>query len=104
MKILSPKAMGVKGSKLSKIIRRRSSLVPKGYVPISVGVNDETTKCFIIHATTLSHTDFLEFLWRSAEEYGFSNKGILRIPYETREFEEWMKKDGKDKLLKLKPI
>lgn len=94
----------MKGSKLSKIMRRNSSLVPKGYVPISVGVNEETAKRFFIHTTTLSHTDFLEFLRSSAEEYGFLNNGVLRIPYETREFEEWIKKDGKYKMLKVKPI
>ncbi|KAL9994057.1 putative small auxin-up RNA [Helianthus debilis subsp. tardiflorus] len=96
--------MGLKGSKLYKTMRHRSSLVPKGYVPISVGMNDETTKRFIIHTTTLSHTDFLELLCRSAEEYGFTNNGVLRIPYETRAFEEWMKKDGKHKMGKVKPI
>ncbi|PWA96237.1 small auxin-up RNA [Artemisia annua] len=96
--------MGLKGSKLSKLIKRSSSLVPKGYVPISVGVNDETTRRFIIHTSTLSHTDFVELLCRSAEEYGFSNDGVLRIPYEPRAFEEWMKKEGKYKMGKVKSI
>ncbi|KAK1416938.1 hypothetical protein QVD17_26057 [Tagetes erecta] len=94
--------MGIKGSKLHKIMRHRSSLVPKGYVPISVGVNDETTKRFIVHTTALSHAYFLELLCRSADEYGFTNTGVLRIPYETRAFEEWMKKDGKHKMGKAK--
>nr|GFA59024.1 auxin-responsive protein SAUR40 [Tanacetum cinerariifolium] len=97
--------MGLKASKLSKHMRRSSSGVPKGYVPISVGVNDETRRRFIIHTSTLSHTDFVEFLCRSAEEYGFSNDGVLRIPYEPRAFEEWMKKEGKyNKMGKVKPI
>lgn len=78
--------------------------MPRGYVPISVGVNGETTKRFVIHTSTLTHSDFLEFLCRSAEEYGYSNEGVLRIPYETRVFEEWMKKDGKYKMGKVKPI
>ncbi|KAK9078390.1 hypothetical protein SSX86_002447 [Deinandra increscens subsp. villosa] len=103
MENLCALAMGIKGSKLCKIMRYRSSIVPKGYVPISVGVNDETTKRFIIHTTALSHTDFLELLCISADEYGFTNNGVLRIPYDTSAFEEWMKKDGKYKTGKVKP-
>jgi SAUR family protein len=32
----------------------------------------------------------LELLYKSAEEYGFDNEGILRIAYEAKDFEERM--------------
>lgn len=64
--------------------------VPKGYIPISVGVNDERRERFVVHTTALSDADFLDLLCRSAEEYGFSNQGILRIPYEAQAFQESM--------------
>ncbi|KAL8189387.1 hypothetical protein R6Q57_028953 [Mikania cordata] len=96
-------SMGIKGSKLRKITKLRYTSVPKGYVPISVG-DGETTKRFIIHTTTLSHADFLELLCRSADEYGFTNNGVLHIPYEIKAFEEWMKKYERCMKRKVKPM
>ena len=32
---------------------------------------------------------------RAAEEYGFCNEGVLRIPYEAKDFEEWVVERGK---------
>ncbi|OIT05216.1 hypothetical protein A4A49_06520 [Nicotiana attenuata] len=94
--------MGVKASKLSKLIGigKRLKLggggaavmTPKGYVPVAVGENVNESKRFMVHTTALYDADFLELLSRSAEEYGFCNQGILRIPYETKAFEERMLK------------
>ncbi|XVF86958.1 hypothetical protein PTKIN_Ptkin18bG0082200 [Pterospermum kingtungense] len=89
--------MGVRASKLNRYLIatgrvKRSGvppLTPKGYVPVSVGVNDDTRR-FIVHTTTLRDADFLEMLCKSAEEYGFCNEGVLRIPYEAKDFEEWV--------------
>lgn len=99
--------MGVRASKLRRIVgvggngsiinkrlkymsgrRGQEQRVPKGYIPISVGVNDERRERFVVHTTALSDADFLDLLYRSAEEYGFSNQGILRIPYEAQAFQE----------------
>ena len=101
--------MGARPSKMSGIIGgggrkqqyrrlgRGSAAVapPKGYVPVCVGVNDDETKRFIVHTTLLSEDDFLELLVRAAEEYGFCNDGVLRIPYEAQEFEDWVVETGK---------
>lgn len=40
------------------------------------------SKRFMVHAKSLADQDFVEFLCKSAEEYGFYNDGILKIPYE----------------------
>ncbi|KAH9665403.1 auxin responsive protein [Citrus sinensis] len=98
--------MGVSSSKLSwligggrayyKRLRGTSSCstaqlmtTPKGYVPICVGLGNDT-KLFIVHTTALGDADFLQFLCKSAEEYGFCNEGILRIPCEAEAFEDWV--------------
>ncbi|KAJ0006986.1 hypothetical protein Pint_29296 [Pistacia integerrima] len=94
--------MGVRSSKLSRLIGgggggrvkrlgggRPQLVTPRGYVPICVGVNDDT-KRFIVHTKALGDADFLGLLYKSAEEYGFCNQGVLRIPYEAKEFEDWM--------------
>ncbi|XAR49857.1 hypothetical protein NMG60_11004017, partial [Bertholletia excelsa] len=62
-----------------------------GYVPVLVGMNEQT-KSFMVHTTALGEAAFPELLCRSAEEYGFYNEGILRIPYEASAFEQLMVK------------
>ncbi|XP_050234679.1 auxin-responsive protein SAUR40-like [Mercurialis annua] len=88
--------MGVKASKLSQLIGAKNvkrlvcpSTAPRGYVPICVGVNDDIRR-FVVHTRALGDAEFLELLCKSAEEYGFCNQGVLRIPYEAKDFEEWM--------------
>ncbi|KAG6665005.1 auxin-responsive protein SAUR71-like [Carya illinoinensis] len=92
--------MGVRGSKLDKLLgarefkRLRSStpppppLTPRGYIPVCVGMNNDFRR-FVVHTTTLNgDEDLLELLYRSAEEYGFCNEGIMKIPYEANAFED----------------
>lgn len=103
--------MGLRASKLSKHIGaqvlgkrlRGSSLTPRGYIPICVGMNNDTRR-FMVRAKALEDADFLEFLYRSAEEYGFCNEGVLRIPYEAKDFEEWMLRRSKRNVFRVKPI
>ncbi|XP_068336497.1 auxin-responsive protein SAUR71-like [Pyrus communis] len=104
--------IGVRSSKLlSQLIgapgvkRLKSpSMPPKGYVPVCVDV-DGYTKRFIVHTTLLRHTEFLELLYKSAEEYDFCNDGVLRIPCEAKDFEEyWMTKTSKPKIYKVEPV
>lgn len=55
-------------------------VTPRDYVPLSVGVNDDT-KRFIVQTKALGDADILELLYKSYEEYGFCNQGVLRIPF-----------------------
>ncbi|KAA8541597.1 hypothetical protein F0562_022749 [Nyssa sinensis] len=99
--------MGGKASKFSwmigvtgvKRLREPPLTTRKGYIPVSVGMNDET-KRFMVHTTALRDPDFLELLCKTADEYGFSNKGVLRIPYEAKDFEDWMITRAKQKMLR----
>ncbi|XP_061365300.1 protein SMALL AUXIN UP-REGULATED RNA 8-like [Gastrolobium bilobum] len=93
--------MGVSGSKLWKWVGGGGSgsaynsmegplLAPRGYVPIYVGTNEGTCRRFMVHIKALGDADFSQMLGRSAEEYGFRNEGVLRIPFEAQDFEEWL--------------
>ncbi|KZV19038.1 hypothetical protein F511_08466 [Dorcoceras hygrometricum] len=97
--------MGLRVSKLSRLtsfpnLRQRrlgsSSMTPRGYIPVAVGVNDETRR-FMVHTRALCDSKFLALLDKSEEEYGFRNEGIIRIPYDARAFEKWMNKGAKYK-------
>ncbi|XP_061979988.1 auxin-responsive protein SAUR71-like [Populus nigra] len=104
--------VGVIAKKLSKLIGARgvkrlggttTPLPPKGYVPICVGFNNDTRR-FIVHTKAFGEAEFLQLLYRSAEEYGFHNEGILRIAYEARDFEEWMITRAKGKAVPVKSV
>ncbi|KAI3451611.1 hypothetical protein Pfo_008276 [Paulownia fortunei] len=102
--------MGVKASKLSRVVSFRSLkrlrgpslMTPRGYIPVAVGV-DKETKRFMVHTTALSNAEFVQFLCRSAEEYGFCSEGIIRIPYDAKAFEEWMSRSAKQKIFRIQP-
>ncbi|XP_057457124.1 auxin-responsive protein SAUR72-like [Lotus japonicus] len=56
---------------------RRRRRVPEGHVPVYVG--DEMER-FVVSADLLNHPVFINLLNRSAQEYGYEQKGGLRIP------------------------
>ncbi|PWA48321.1 small auxin-up RNA [Artemisia annua] len=51
--------------------------VPEGYLPVYVG--DEMER-FVVSADLLNHPVFINLLNKSAQEYGYQQKGVLRIP------------------------
>ncbi|KAM1016871.1 hypothetical protein ACFX2I_046425 [Malus domestica] len=84
--------------------RKDETITQKVCVCLSVGV-DGDMKRFMVHTTLLRHTEFLELLHKSAEEYGFCNDSILRIPYKALDFEEyWMIKRSKARIYKVEPV
>ncbi|KAJ6704162.1 SMALL AUXIN-UP RNA-RELATED, partial [Salix viminalis] len=65
------------------------------------GLTTIYTRRFIVHTKALGEAEFLELLYKSAEEYGFDSEGILRIAYhEAKDFEEWMITGAKGKVLR----
>ncbi|RDX89228.1 Auxin-responsive protein SAUR72, partial [Mucuna pruriens] len=58
-------------------IRRSSALVPEGHVPVYVG--DEMER-FVVGAELLNHPVFVKLLNESAQEYGYDQQGVLRLP------------------------
>lgn len=58
---------------------------PNGYLPVDVG--DEAWSRYLIKTKHLHHPRIVEMLERSAEEYGYSQSGVLRIRCEAELFE-----------------
>ncbi|XP_061358169.1 auxin-responsive protein SAUR71-like [Gastrolobium bilobum] len=65
-------------------IRRSSTVVPEGHVPIYVG--DEMER-FVVGAELLNHPVFVKLLNQSAQEYGYEQQGVLRLPCHVFVFE-----------------
>ncbi|KAJ9139612.1 hypothetical protein P3X46_030330 [Hevea brasiliensis] len=63
------------------------SSVPEGHVPVYVG--DEMER-FVVSAELLNHPIFIGLLNKSAQEYGYDQKGVLRIPCHVLVFERIM--------------
>ncbi|XP_022718102.1 auxin-responsive protein SAUR71-like [Durio zibethinus] len=71
-------------SSLKKQARRS---VPEGHVPVYVG---EEMKRFVVSAELLNHPVFMGLLNKSAQEYGYEQKGVLHIPCHVLVFERVM--------------
>ncbi|KAK1393160.1 Auxin-responsive protein SAUR41 [Heracleum sosnowskyi] len=65
--------------------RRRTGSVPEGHLPVYVG---EESERFIVNAELLNHPVFMKLLNISAQEYGYEQKGVLRIPCHVLVFEK----------------
>ncbi|KAF8094548.1 hypothetical protein N665_0360s0050 [Sinapis alba] len=63
---------------------RRVNTVPAGHVPVYVG---EEMERFVVSAELLNHPVFVGLLNRSAQEYGYAQKGVLHIPCHVIVFE-----------------
>lgn len=63
---------------------RRSATVPEGHLPVYVG---EEMERFVVSADLLNHPIFINLLNKSAQEYGYEQKGVLRIPCHVLVFE-----------------
>ncbi|XP_031256284.1 auxin-responsive protein SAUR72 [Pistacia vera] len=75
---------------ITKYSARRSANskpVPEGHVPVYVG--DEMER-FVVSAELLNHPVFIGLLNKSAQEYGYEQKGVLHIPCHVLVFERVM--------------
>lgn len=81
------RAHSFRAAAASKFRRSRSDgavPVPQGHVPVYVG--DEMER-FAVSAELLNHPVFVTLLEKSAQEYGYEQKGVLRIPCHVLVFE-----------------
>ncbi|XP_018455154.1 auxin-responsive protein SAUR40 [Raphanus sativus] len=62
-----------------------ASSIPSGLVPVNVG---EKMERFLVSAELLNHPVFVGLLNRSAQEYGYAQKGVLHIPCNVFVFEK----------------
>ncbi|OWM81062.1 auxin-responsive protein SAUR71-like [Punica granatum] len=68
----------------SSKLRRHPNGVPAGHVPVYVG---EEMERFVVNAELLNHPVFVGLLNKSAQEYGYEQKGALKIPCHVQVFE-----------------
>ncbi|URD98463.1 Auxin responsive protein [Musa troglodytarum] len=61
--------------------------VAKGYVPVVVGVGKELRR-FVVSVRAFKHPCFVGLLEMAAQEFGFQQKGVLRIPCDAQHFEQ----------------
>ncbi|XP_021887608.1 auxin-responsive protein SAUR72 [Carica papaya] len=66
---------------------QKKPAVPEGHVPVYVG--DEMER-FVVSAELLNHPVFVGLLNKSAQEYGYEQKGVLHIPCHVLMFERVM--------------
>ncbi|KAK1284362.1 hypothetical protein QJS10_CPB21g01108 [Acorus calamus] len=71
--------------------RRRSKgvgLVPSGYVPVLVGMTEqEEMERFLIHTEHFKHPSMVILLEMAAQEFGYDQQGILKIPCDANHFQ-----------------
>ncbi|ESQ48742.1 hypothetical protein EUTSA_v10022038mg [Eutrema salsugineum] len=74
-------------SSVARRAKKNTASVPEGHVPVYVG--DEMER-FVVSAELLNHPVFIGLLNRSAQEYGYEQKGVLQIPCHVLVFERIM--------------
>ncbi|KAF8408660.1 hypothetical protein HHK36_004723 [Tetracentron sinense] len=74
----------IRRSESFRTTKDRRSGVPEGHLPVYVG---EEMERFVVSAELLNHPIFVELLKKSAQEYGYEQKGVLRIPCQVLVFE-----------------
>ncbi|KAI0497606.1 hypothetical protein KFK09_020838 [Dendrobium nobile] len=72
---------------ISEPAAKRLTKAPKGYVPILVGdEGDKIEERFFVHIKMLRDPSIIELFEKAAEEFGYSQVGILRIPCGVEQF------------------
>ncbi|KAK1279398.1 hypothetical protein QJS04_geneDACA018873 [Acorus gramineus] len=63
--------------------------VPSGYVPMMVGWGrEEEMERFMVHTELFKHPCIVILLEMAAEEFGYEQQGILKIPLDVEHFRE----------------
>lgn len=61
--------------------------MPKGYVPVLVGKTGELQR-FLVRIEDFKHPSFVGLLEMAAQEFGYEQKGVLRIPCDIAHFQQ----------------
>jgi SAUR family protein len=69
--------------------------VPRGCVPLLVvGDGDEEGERFVVRVEVLRHPSVAALLEMAAQEFGYKQKGILRVPCAVRQFKQALSTAG----------
>lgn len=61
---------------------------PKGYVPMLVGSEEGEVERFLVHVRVLNDPSIVALLEMAAQEFGYGQRGILRIPCNAQQFRQ----------------
>ncbi|EHA8590759.1 putative Auxin-responsive protein SAUR41 [Cocos nucifera] len=70
--------------------------LPKGCVPVLVGLED--MERFVVHTKLFKHPCIRALLEVAAQEFGYEQKGILRIPCDVEHFRQVLEVISKENL------
>lgn len=59
---------------------------PKGYVPVLVGSGNSGSERFLVPVKAFKHPSFSGLLEMASQEFGYKQKGVLRIPCDAQQF------------------
>jgi SAUR family protein len=69
--------------------------VPRGCVPLMVvGDGDEEGERFVVRMEVLRHPSLAALLEMAAQEFGYRQEGILRVPCAVRQFKQALSTAG----------
>uniref|UniRef100_A0ACD5ZDA3 Uncharacterized protein n=1 Tax=Avena sativa TaxID=4498 RepID=A0ACD5ZDA3_AVESA len=72
-----------------------SSGVPRGCVPVLVlGEDDEDGERFVVRVEALRHPLLAALLEMAAQEFGYKQEGILRVPCAVHQFKQALSTAG----------
>lgn len=61
--------------------------IPKGYVPMLVGDEEDQPERFLVHVKLLNDRRFVALMEMAAGEFGYNQQGIIRMPCNARHFQ-----------------
>ncbi|KAL3715211.1 hypothetical protein ACJRO7_007015 [Eucalyptus globulus] len=73
------------------------NLVRKGYVPVMVGKDAATMERLHVPTKLVGHPFVVALLELSANEFGYGQRGLLRIPYDPECFKQMIRRISKKK-------
>ncbi|GJM97702.1 hypothetical protein PR202_ga14648 [Eleusine coracana subsp. coracana] len=65
-----------------------STGVPRGCVPVLVCGGDGEDERFVVRVEALRHPSFAALLEEAAQEFGYSQEGVLRVPCAVHQFRD----------------
>ncbi|RZR99944.1 hypothetical protein BHM03_00029574 [Ensete ventricosum] len=81
------KVIPVRCSPATELECGEDRVVAKGYVPVVVGVGKELRR-YVVSVGAFKHPCFVGLLDMAAQEFGYQQKGVLRIPCDAQHFEQ----------------
>ncbi|RWW07313.1 hypothetical protein GW17_00029310 [Ensete ventricosum] len=61
--------------------------IPKGYVPMLVGDEEDQAERFLVHVKLLNDRRFVALMEMAAGEFGYNQQGIIRMPCNAQHFQ-----------------